>query len=180
MEYLQKIIYMSCIHHTFSNFYSFEWEPLETTLELVSSEHSTHSYMNSSQLKIWKAVRGCFQYGTLFASQGHSGCVCVSVTVNCLSYPHTLGSLQRPYSVKVYSGLNGFRYTKFAPNQPTVMRGKLPTEEDRGKVCLLRKSQMTPYQPGHFHFPPTQVTFTFHLSHSTFTFHPPRSLWRGF
>ena len=27
-----------------------------------------------------------------------------------------------------------FRYTKFAPNSPTVMRGKLPKEEDRGKV----------------------------------------------
>ena len=26
------------------------------------------------------------------------------------------------------------RYTKFAPNYPTVMRGRLPTEEDRGKV----------------------------------------------
>jgi len=29
-----------------------------------------------------------------------------------------------------------FRYTKFAPNSPTVMRGKLPKEEDRGKATM--------------------------------------------
>lgn len=28
------------------------------------------------------------------------------------------------------------RYTKFAPNSPTVLNGKIPTEEDRGKVGL--------------------------------------------
>ena len=28
------------------------------------------------------------------------------------------------------------RYTKFAPNSPTVLNGKIPTEEDRGKVRL--------------------------------------------
>ena len=29
------------------------------------------------------------------------------------------------------------RYSKFAPNSPMVMNGKLPTEKDRGSVRIL-------------------------------------------
>ena len=40
--------------------------------------------------------------------------------------------------------LGYFRYSQFIPNNPAIMLGKVPTEEDRGKVTMQRILESLP------------------------------------
>ena len=40
--------------------------------------------------------------------------------------------------------LGYFRYSQFIPNNPAIMLGKVPTEEDRGKITMQRILESLP------------------------------------